>query len=42
MLGATASILPARTPATFTIDASTSSLMRMVETALARLTFRLA
>ena len=42
MLGATASILPASTPATFTIDASTSSLMRMVETALARLTFRLA
>jgi len=42
MLGATASILPARTPATFTIDASTSSLMRMVETALVRLTLRLA
>ena len=42
MLGATASILPASTPATFTIELSTSSLMRMVETALARLTLRLA
>ncbi len=42
MLGATASILPASSPATFTIEASTSSLMRTVETALARLTLRLA
>ena len=42
MLGATASILLASWPATFTIELSTSSLMRMVETALARLTFRLA
>jgi hypothetical protein len=38
----TASILPANTPATFTIEASTSSLMRTVDTGLLRLTFKLA
>ena len=42
MLGATASIFEASVPATFTIEASTSSLIRTVETALLRLTVRLA
>jgi len=42
MLGATASILPASAPATFITEASTSSLMRTVATALVRLTLRLA
>jgi hypothetical protein len=41
-LGATASILPANCPATLMIDARTSSLIRTVADAPARLTLRFA
>jgi hypothetical protein len=42
MLGATASIFCASVPATLTIEASTSSLMRTAAIALLRLRLRLA
>jgi hypothetical protein len=41
-LGATASILPASSPAIFRIEFSTSSLTRTVDIALARFTVRFA